>query len=548
MKTLSKQIFILLIALVFSSQKCGNEPPEFSPETDITSLERGEYIQQGPVAYDLITEQNSKIGEIIVWNTADTLFVKYTLQDEDFCFTATQLHVAGSREEIPVSNEGNPSPMQYEYQDRHDCETEIVYGIDLGRNGWECGNEIQFSARAMVSTQQKCNTEAFIFGAESETGSFYSIDLTEAFATLLFDVEALATDQSKTPVGLAYDEYSQRLYFGISNQQTSDSCALFFFDGTEVKEAGYIEGNISGATFFEGNYYFINDKTTNLSRAAFNENGQLTSAENLFTELPADNATWRFSDIVMSYDGASLYGIATSSQNKLSTLLSFDLISCKYSTVFSDSITGRQLAYGSDGILYGYNAKNKEFYSLKPESGTISRIGTLTNIEQEFKSLASGPFCIPREQEAWSRGDTLSENDSFPTSSYEITCNDDCRNWESAIAWGGPNEGDGAQQWFYLDATGEKPQQLFTNEGPVPGSKISYIDGELSIEPGSSVILKNQTETIRINGYYEYTLPAEKPDTEVFEIKRDKDYSLTNINIGYYDYLVIWMDVWICRE
>jgi len=64
----------------------------------------------------------------------------------------------------------------------------------------------------------------------------------------------------------------------------------------------------------------------------------------------------------------------------------------------------------------------------------------------------------------------------------------------------------------------------------------------------SEVIKKKANETIRIQGYYDYTLPGEKPDSEVFEIKRDRDYSLTNIKIGNYDYLVIWMNVWICRD
>ncbi len=89
MKILPRQILIISMALIFTAQKCGDEKVEFLPEPDISTLERAEYTKAGPVAYDLITAENLKIGEVILWNTAETLFVKYMVENEDVCLTAT---------------------------------------------------------------------------------------------------------------------------------------------------------------------------------------------------------------------------------------------------------------------------------------------------------------------------------------------------------------------------------------------------------------------------------------------------------------------------
>jgi hypothetical protein len=78
------------------------------------------------------------VGDVLVWNDGENLYVKYVVADEDWCLTETHLEVATQLEDIPQKN-GNPPPGQFTYGGEHDCVADWTYTIPLS---WDPGTEL----------------------------------------------------------------------------------------------------------------------------------------------------------------------------------------------------------------------------------------------------------------------------------------------------------------------------------------------------------------------------------------------------------------------
>lgn len=83
------------------------------------------YTADAPFVTDLIAGGgNDKaaidIGDVLVWNDDDNLYVKYTVID-GWCVTETQLQVALSLEGIPQTRSGNPVPGKFTFKGAHAC-------------------------------------------------------------------------------------------------------------------------------------------------------------------------------------------------------------------------------------------------------------------------------------------------------------------------------------------------------------------------------------------------------------------------------------------
>jgi hypothetical protein len=88
------------------------------------------------------------VGDVLVWNDGDYLYVKYEVTDGDWCLTETHLEVATAPEDIPQVN-GNPPPGQFTYEGKHDCVAEVEYEIPLS---WAPEAEILIAAHGVVQT------------------------------------------------------------------------------------------------------------------------------------------------------------------------------------------------------------------------------------------------------------------------------------------------------------------------------------------------------------------------------------------------------------
>jgi hypothetical protein len=105
------------------------------------------HTEEEPFEADLLAGQEIDVGDVLVWNDADNLYVKFVIgEGADWCITETHLHVAMSLDAIPQKN-GNPIPGQFEYKDEQDCVSEFQYVIPLT---WDVDTELYIAAHAVV--------------------------------------------------------------------------------------------------------------------------------------------------------------------------------------------------------------------------------------------------------------------------------------------------------------------------------------------------------------------------------------------------------------
>ena len=98
-----------------------------------------------PFVTDLIAGQHYDIGDVLVWNDADYLYVQYLVDNADWCLTLTHLEVATSLDGIPQTKKGNPIPGKFGYSSEHACVTEFTYQIE---RIWDIGDELYIAAHA----------------------------------------------------------------------------------------------------------------------------------------------------------------------------------------------------------------------------------------------------------------------------------------------------------------------------------------------------------------------------------------------------------------
>jgi len=69
-----------------------------------------------PYATDLLAGQTLDVGDVLVWNDGDTLYVKYVIYEEGWCLTETHLAVVTDVNDFPTNKAGNPKVGHFPYQ------------------------------------------------------------------------------------------------------------------------------------------------------------------------------------------------------------------------------------------------------------------------------------------------------------------------------------------------------------------------------------------------------------------------------------------------
>ncbi|MFX1307884.1 MAG: hypothetical protein ACFFDG_13820, partial [Promethearchaeota archaeon] len=110
------------------------------------------HTEEEPFIVDLIAGGGNEksaidVGDILVWNDADFLYVEYSLID-GWCLTETHLHIASDPIDFPQTNKGNPIPGHFTYNDEWEpCKTEQTYTIPLT---WSLDETLYIAAHAVV--------------------------------------------------------------------------------------------------------------------------------------------------------------------------------------------------------------------------------------------------------------------------------------------------------------------------------------------------------------------------------------------------------------
>lgn len=113
------------------------------------------HTEAAPFETELIAGQNIDVGDVLVWNDAVNLYVKY-VTDVPWVLTETHLSVQTSLATIPQSN-GNPVPGQFQYAASHNLATEYTYTIPLT---WAQGKQLYIAAHAKVCALKSLTLES----------------------------------------------------------------------------------------------------------------------------------------------------------------------------------------------------------------------------------------------------------------------------------------------------------------------------------------------------------------------------------------------------
>jgi len=345
--------------------------------------------EANPEVMNLLAGQTNLVGEVRVWNDADDLYVKYVITDLDWCLTETHLHVATSLGDIPQTKKFNPIPGQFDHKRVYDpCVQNDTYIIPMSLIP---GDSLYIAAHAVVSDAPKGQVNGVIYATRISGGTrgLYEIDVVNASITLLKEITGYTN-------GLAYDPFSHKLYFTAPPRVNVSPSPLWSYDITEdeLVELCNLPGSVVGASFYGDLYHYIAEKTNELISIEVN-NGCLPTIVCSGFGIASD---FTFGDFAISNTGM-LYG-----STRVSPQMFFSLDITDYNTYnefVSLEAVDLQLAYGSNGKLYGTNHEYGYFYEVNEDTGEATMLSLRV---AGFSDLASGELFIPRIETAWAAG------------------------------------------------------------------------------------------------------------------------------------------------
>lgn len=114
--------------------------------------------EDDPFHTDLFAGQHIDVGDVLVWDDGNTLYVEYVI-NSPWVMTQSHLHIATSLVGIPQTKKGNPIPGQFEWGEYYappvDADT---FNFDLSQEGWY-GAELHIAAHAVVIDTSTCPYE-----------------------------------------------------------------------------------------------------------------------------------------------------------------------------------------------------------------------------------------------------------------------------------------------------------------------------------------------------------------------------------------------------
>jgi hypothetical protein len=399
---MKNQLFVLVVTIlsVFLMWTCSEQPATMPDESNSASSGPISLFSSGDdgllCVATLWAGQHIEVGIVTIKKEGENLIVKYQITQGDWIITETHLYVGPT-----PPDKGSPGKFPYMKENVDDTVDDYTIALDDVVNENNC---FYVAAHAVVISEERCSSEAVLYGVERGSGGdLYTVDVVGGTATLLFDVDDPVPDNVNSPNGLAYDATTGRLYFSASLEGAASS-DLYFYDGSGVYPAGNVPGQVAGATFYNGEYYYIINATDDLVKIIFDADGNVMNVENVCPDFADNEDSFRFGDIVITPDGSTLYGSSLTSGSTAPTFFSIDLVECEYTEISTSSATGLQLAFGSDGKLYGQSTGTGEFFLIDPGSGATVSKGIPTGANDGFTDIASGPQCDP-EETAWAQID-----------------------------------------------------------------------------------------------------------------------------------------------
>jgi len=344
------------------------------------------------------------VGQVIVSSDGETLEVIYQTEGS-WEITETHLHVACDLEDIPQtqpnkkgSGGGNPIPGHFDYNNNFDpAVTEHTVTINL--DDLCCTNPV-IASHAVVR-ETTCSTAGEVYGMERYTGQVYEVDVLAGTAAMKFTASAAAS--GVTPNGLAYDPLNARFYYNDYREDGNKGNNNLYFWDTMQHVAGLLPYEIAAADFYNGKYYFIDSypATDDLYEVALNADGTINTITKL-ADIANNSHKWTF-DGDIAVKNNVVYGWGRCGIHGKFEFFTYDLGTGIFNAVTTGYQQSLQLAFGSDGSLYGHRSGGAgEWYQVNVIDGSLTLISSPGVL---FTDAASGEICMPSKTEtAWGEG------------------------------------------------------------------------------------------------------------------------------------------------
>ena len=397
--------------------------------------------------------QNMDVGNVCVWNDGTNLYVQYTLSQDaiDEGWEITETHLYAGKNAPPTS-----APGQFPYDDDDASvvsATEILYIIPLedvdsysmrtNRAGRPTGvmiadddpgavepwDDVFIAAHAVISDAAKGQASGVIYGTRISDGArgLYEIDVVNSTVELLREITtADVGTASRYTNALAFDPASRALYFTAPRAVNVSPSPLWSYDiGTEeLVGVCDLEGSVVAASFYDGAFYYIAELTNDLMKIEVNGG---CSPEAVLENFGGEPTDFTFGDFAISSTGM-LYG---STRVSPQMFFSLDLETWDYHVFQNADALDLQLAYGSNGKLYGVNHANGRFYEIDVETGMQTQLALNA---RGFSDLACGELFVPTIETAWGQGERIDANANWSMHfTYEVQFTSD---WiEGMVLW-----------------------------------------------------------------------------------------------------------------
>lgn len=216
--------------------------------------------------------------------------------------------------------------------------------------------------------------------------------------TPLIDVAPPLPATGVGPNGLGYDEVTNRLYYAEYPESNGVAGADLYFTDLDdavltATKAGVLPGQISDADIYNGVYYYIGHGTDDFYAVTFNADGSVATVSPK-VDLAANDHSWTFDGDVAIWEGI-LYGWGRCGVHGRYEFFKANLDGTGL-VIMDNTLTttaegaALQLAFASDGTLYGHNYGTGRTYrvtwdELGAVTATFIRVSTY-----KYTDTASG--------------------------------------------------------------------------------------------------------------------------------------------------------------
>lgn len=222
-------------------------------------------------------------------------------------------------------------------------------------------------------------THAFLYGTERRNDSvnIYHINVTNGESTLICS-EAVNSNPSSCYNGLAWDSERNRLFFATYPEGELWSNNL---DETDANLIGDLTGSAANGTYYDGNYYYVDDATNDIYEVTLNDDNEITGE----TVIGAMDQDMNVQSIAISTDGMTIYGV--NNQDGSDVIFSYDLNTGTSASVANTDNNNVEIAFGSDGELYAVD-ETGDLSSVNTDNGAISDVA---NIDVDLSDITTAP-------------------------------------------------------------------------------------------------------------------------------------------------------------